>query len=247
MRLRSAATMAAMLVPFVLGCNEKAATSPRTDIITISPDQSNASLQAGGTSTVGLTITRPVGYTGAIALSTDGAPAGVTATLSPATLNPDVNQSTLRLQADAGTPSGSGAVTVRATGTGIDAQSATIQVTIGAVGSGSFTILANPSSITVGRGGSAAAAITIARSGYTGPVSLDVSGFPATIAASISPGTTSADAATLSIQIGTGTQTGTYTGVISAQGNGVAGQTATVSVTVLPSGIVVGSAVSARK
>lgn len=234
MRVFQAAFTSLAFISFFASCAGRDTTAPRTDIITVSFDASSAALVAGSTSNVGVTVTRPVGYSGPISLTSEGVPAGVKATLSPTTLQPAVNTSTLTLSADVGAPSGTGAVTVRATGTDIDAQTASIQITVGTDAIGGFTILASPNAITVSKGGSASSFITISRSGgYTGAVSLDVSGFPPSIFASVSPGTTSADAATLSINIGTTTPTGTYVGTISAQGANVPSQTTTVSVTVL--------------
>jgi hypothetical protein len=238
MRTFKMAVAGLALFSFAISCSAKSSTAPRTDIITVSAEQTTTSIMAGATLIIGITVTRPIGYTGPITLTTDGAPTGVTATLSPSTLAPNANTSTLTLIANAGAIAGTGSVTIRASGTGIDSQSATINLTVGSTAQGNFTLSVSPASMTVSRGQSSSAIITIAPTGgFTDAVSLAVQGLPATISASISPGTTSSGSATLAIQVATGTQTGTYTGTVSAQSSSGITQTASFSVTVLGSGI----------
>ncbi len=218
-RIRRLVICAAFL-PFISSCSDKSGTAPRTDIITVTPDQNSAQLTSGGSAIIGLRITRPVGYTGQITLSIVNVPAGVSATISPSTLDSGATSSTLTLTAAAGASSGSSPVTVRASGTGIEPQSATVDVIIGSGGAGSFTLLASPTSSIVPRGGSVSVVISILRSGgFADPVSLDVSGLPGDMIASVSPSSAISNA-TVTIIVGSTVRSGTYGANITGQGGG---------------------------
>ena len=218
------------LVPFAVSCSDNA-TALRTDIITVKPDQGVVTLASGGTTSIGVTIIRPVGYAGPITLDVATSGAGVSATVSPSTLPEGSSTSTVTISADAGTTSSTGSLTVRAGGTGITTQSATVGVVVGSTtGSGSFTMIASPSVVIVPKGGTATIDISINRTGgFVDPVSIDVSGFGGDIFTSGSSSIVSSGS--VQISVSSTARPGTYSGTITASGGGIV-QTAGVTVTV---------------
>ncbi len=88
-----------------------------------------ASLPRGSTAELTVTVARLAGFTGAITLSAEGLPAGVTAAFAPATVPGSSTTSTLALTASASATVGTVVATVRAKATGVT--DATSQVVIG--------------------------------------------------------------------------------------------------------------------
>lgn len=230
------ATLALLLIPLAIGCSDDGVTTPATDRITVETSTSTASMSAGETSTINITVTRPVGYTGPLTLTAQNMPNGITASFSPSVLDAGETASTLILSADASAPDGSASVVVQASGADVQPQSATITVTIGgSADAGGFTMTVVPGTVTVGRGGSTSALVAIARTGsYAGAVSIDIVGFPGGVNASVSPGSTSGSSANINISVDPSVLPGTYTATITAIGPDGPPQSASLSLTVMP-------------
>jgi cellulase/cellobiase CelA1 len=145
----------------------------------------NASLVQGGTGTSTVTITPGGGFTGTVALSVSGLPAGVTASF-----NPTSTTSTSTLTFSAAGTAGTSATTVTITGTsGNLSHSTTITLTVTAAQN--FSLSASPSSVSVARGGTVTSSITVTPiGGFTGSVALSASGLPSGVTASFNPAST---------------------------------------------------------
>ena len=90
-----------------------------TQAIAIGVSQPALSITTGGSGTADVTITRPGGFAGDVALAAEGLPAGVTAAFAPAVLTGTTVTSTLTLSASAqAAAAGPATVTLRATGAG---------------------------------------------------------------------------------------------------------------------------------
>lgn len=231
-----AAALAVLLIPLAFACSDDV-TAPSTNRITIDPSTTSATIDAGESSTINVTISRPVGYDGPITLTVGNMPNGVTGTFTPATLDASEDQSTLILSADPNAPDGVGEVMITASGTNVEPQSATISVSVGdaTANPGSFAISVVPGAITLTKGGSGSAIIAIDRSGgYAGAVSLGIDGFSGGISATVSPGSTSGNTATVNISADNTVAGGTYTATITAAGDGVPTQATSLSVTIMP-------------
>lgn len=231
------AACALLLMPFVVGCSDSDPTAPRADAINIVTDMQSTNVDAGSSSVVQITVTRPEGFSGPVTLTADNLPAGVTGVFSPAVLDSDESISTLTLTADAGAPNATGAVTLRASGADVDAQSAVLTVVVGGGGepSGSFGLSVSPGSITLPRGGSGTATVSIDRiGGYAAGVAVAVGGFPAGVFVGISPGMISGSTGTITITLDNSVLAGSYTGTVTAAGEGAAPQTTSLTVTVTP-------------
>jgi len=145
----------------------------------------NASVVQGGTGTSTVTVTPGGGFTGTVALSVSGLPAGVTASF-----NPTSTTSTSTLTFSAAATAGASATTVTITGaSGNLSHSTTITLTV--TPAQNFSLSANPSSVSVAQGGTVTSSITVTPiGGFTGSVALSVSGLPSGVTASFNPAST---------------------------------------------------------
>jgi subtilase family serine protease len=183
--------------------------SPSPDF-SLSASPSSVSVTRGSNGTSTITITPSNGFTGSVTLSASGLPSGVTAAFNP---NPATSTSTVTFTAS-GTAA-TGTVTVTATGTsGSLTHTTTITLTVNAAVSPNFSLSASPSSETVtpGTGTSYTATVT-SSGGFTGSVSLGVSGLPSGANATFStnPISGGSGSSTMSVATSTSTPTGSYT------------------------------------
>ncbi len=206
-------------------------------VVTISPG--TLTVAPGATQTLVVTLTRTGGFTGAVALAVTPLPTGVTATFSPATLAAGVTTSTLTLVSAATAPASTTVMTITGSATGLSNQSAGLQfiVAIPNQGAASFAIVPSvtgfispPPTVLVH-----IPTIAITRdAGYTGAISFTLSGLPPTIAAVVTPASTTGNTVSLPI-INAGAPSGTYVATIRAEGaNGGGVRTASVSIQVGP-------------
>lgn len=160
---------------------------------------------AGNSTTYTTTITPSNGFSGSVTLSASGLPGGASASFNP---NPASSSSTLTVGTSSTTPAGSYTVTVTGTsGSLTHAASTSLVVNPGP----DFSLSASPAMATVSRGGSTTYSITInPMNGFTGSVTLKVSGLPNRTASSFSPNPASTSS-TLTISTTHPTPAGTYT------------------------------------
>ena len=235
------AALTAAVVFSACGGGDGGVTPPPVDtgsfVVTVSPG--TLTVAPGATQTLVVTLTRTGGFTGAVALAVTPLPTGVTATFSPATLAAGVTTSTLTLVSAATAPASTTAMTITGSATGRSNQSAGLQfiVAIPNQGAASFAIapsvtgfVAPPPTVLVH-----IPTIAITRdAGYTGAISFTVSGLPPTVAAVVTPASTTGSTVSLPI-INAGAPNGTYTATIRAEGaNGGGVRTANVSILVGP-------------
>ena len=165
---------------------------------------------AAGSETTAAITTAPInGFGGNVALSLAGLPAGTTGSFAPATIDGASGTSTLTLATTASTPAGTFPLTVTGISGGV---TRTTPFTL-VVQRPDFTLTATPATQTVAAG--APAAFTLSASpvdGFTGVVSLGVTGLPAGTTASFAPATISGGtgASTLTLGTTTGTPAGTF-------------------------------------
>lgn len=132
----------------------------------------------GESAAYGITIARSGGFSGTVAFSASGLPAGASASFSPSSTGG--NSSTLTVATTSGVAPGSYSVTI----TGVSgAVSRTTNVTLvvesGGGGGGDFTLTVQPASRTIAPGATTNFSITIARGpSATGPISFSVDGLP---------------------------------------------------------------------
>jgi uncharacterized membrane protein len=184
---------------------------PATPNFLLAASPATQTLVPGQSTGYTMTITPSGRFSGSVALSVSGLPAGATGSFGP---NPTSSTSTLSLATTASTPTGSYPLTITATSGSL---THTISVTlIVRTPTPDFTLGASPASRTVTRGGSTTYALTVTPSnGFTNAVSLTVTGLPNRTTASFTPNPTTTSS-TLSITTSRRTPTGTFSITITA-------------------------------
>jgi hypothetical protein len=134
------------------------------------------------------------GFSHSVNLSLSGLPSGASAGFSPATVSPTALSSALSVTTAATTPAGSYTLTV----TGADASNAslhhtaTVTLVVQAALVPNFSLSISPSSQTLRTPGSISYTVTVNRqNGFTGSVTLSVSGLPSGFSSSFSTNPTS--------------------------------------------------------
>jgi subtilase family serine protease len=142
----------------------------------------------GGSASFTVTVNKTGGFSDLVTLSAPTLPSGVTASFSP---NPTSSISTLTLTVGAIAAAGSFPITINGDDGSLHRSvNATLTVTAPAPG---FSISVSPGSQTVGPTGSTSYIVTIAPlNGFSGTVSLSVSGLPNRVSASFSPSSATA-------------------------------------------------------
>jgi subtilase family serine protease len=189
--------------------------------LTVSPTAVSVAQGKSGVST--LTTAVSGGFNAAIALTTSGAPAGVTASLSPASIAaPGSGTSTLTLAVAATTVAGTYSITVTGTGGGIT-HTATVSLTVTAAAAGSFSISVSPTSGTLARGQSGFAVVTsTVAGGFGSAVTLSATGIPSGVTGSFSPvSITGTGTAHFTLTVARNAPTGTFPITITGTGGGV--------------------------
>jgi uncharacterized membrane protein len=184
---------------------------------------------AAGTGTINVTISRSGGFEGAVTLTVEGLPSGVTA--SALTIAPGLSTGTITITAGATATVGNSTLTVRGTGTGVTAQTATVQLTI--TPAPSIAIALAPAAVSVSQGGSGTSTVNITRNGgFAGAVNLTSSGAPSGMTVTFNPASATGATSTATVNVGAAVAAGNYPITITAGGTGVSNVTATLTVTV---------------
>ena len=194
---------------------------------TFSP--ATVSLARNGTVTDTLRLTRAGGFTGAVALTATGLPAGVTATFAPASLADTASRTIVTIRADSTAVAGSYNVMLTGTGTGGVTRSITLPVTVTAPAG--VTLAA--SNVTLMQGATGTSTIRITRTGgFTGATNFTVNGLPAGVTSTFSQSNAGDTTSTLTLNVPSTVAAGTYTGTITGTGTGISNSTATFTLTV---------------
>lgn len=174
-------------------------------------------MDASGNVTVN--ITRTGGFEGAVTVTVEGLPAGVTA--SSLTIATGSNSGSLTLTAGTGAVASSGSITIRGSATGLTARTASVSLTVTQVVTPAISIAASPNALTIARGASAQTTINLTRTNFTGSVAFTFSGGVINIGGQFSPASTTGNSTQMTVSIGPNVPPGTYTLTITATGNGV--------------------------
>jgi len=210
-------------------------TSAPVPAFTISSSPTSVSVAQGNSGSSTITTAVSGGFNSAIALTASGAPTGVTASFSPASIAaPGSGTSTLSLAVASTTATGTYTITVTGTGGGIT-HTATVSLTVTAAVTGAFTVSVSPTSGYLDQGQSGYAVVTTTVSGgFSAPVTLSASGIPTGVTGSFSPATIAAPGSGTSdftLTVARNAPTGTHTITITATSGSVS-HTATLAFTV---------------
>ena len=205
-------------------------TLPDFLIVATSP---SASILSAATTTTGYAVKANNGFTGAVALSISGLPAGVTAQFAPAQVTGS-GASTLTLTAAATVAAGSYTLTVSAKNS---STTRSVPLSLTVVVAPPLALGISASYLDIAAGASASATITTTRSSaFNSTVALTVSGLPQGITATLSATSIKAPGAgtsTLTVKMGSTVAGGSYLATIIASGGGIT-KVAYLTVNALP-------------
>src|SRR5438093_4770026 len=207
---------------------------------TLAPSSPPAVL-SGGSESYTVTVSPLSGFTGTVSLAVSGLPADAGGSFSPGSVTfagggATSGTSTLTVTTGAATPGGTYTLTITGTAAGVS-HTATVTLVVQNFSIAATLAPSSPPAVLPGK--SEIYTVTVgALSGFTGTVSLAVSGLPAGAGGSFSPGsvtftTGGATSATSTLTIKTSTTTpgGTYTLTVTGTGKGIV-HTATVPLAV---------------
>jgi hypothetical protein len=179
----------------------------------ISATPASQTVTAGSGTSYSTTVSVVNGFTGTVNLSVSGLPTGASGGFTPASVSGS-GSSTLSVSTSSTTPAGTYTLTITGT-SGALTHSATVTLLVNAATAGDFTVAATPSSQTVTEGGTSSTTYTAtitAVNGFTGAVSLSVSGLPNGVTGSFNPTSVAGSGkSTLSVSASSQAKVGTYT------------------------------------
>lgn len=205
-------------------------TDNKNPTITVTIDPTSASVEQGSSTDVAVTVTGGGGFTGTATVSLQGAPSGVTGTVSNVQSSNGNTSATLTIAVGASVAPDDYSLTVHATGSGVSASDATFSLTVTAAPA--YELSATPASLAIDQGGEGTTDIAITRTNFTDDVALAVEGTPGGVNASFDTNPVSGDAATLTLAVDDTVTTGTYTLTVRGTAAGLADRTVDIEVMV---------------
>jgi trimeric autotransporter adhesin len=235
--IRSARTVAALCATlFLLGIaacgDDDEGGTGLPAAITITLGSSTLTLVQGNAGTVGVTVGRQNGASGAIAVAVEGLPTGVTA---PAISIADGQTTgTLNFTVAPTAAAATTALTVRATAAGVTAVTAPLSLVVQAAPVQGFSMSLNPTTVSIPSGNNTGTSnLTITRTGgFAGSIALTATGAPSGMTVTFNPASTTGTTSVVSVAITNAVAAGNYTVTLRGNATGLAEQTATLTVTV---------------
>src|SRR5713226_3287399 len=194
----------------------------------LSATPASRTVTQGGSTTYTVNISPSGGFTGLVTFRASGLPTGATPNFS---LNPATgNSSILTVTTNSATTTGSFSVTITGT-SGNLSHTTSVSLVVNAAPVPDFSLSAAPASRTVVQGGSTTYTANISRlGGFTGGVTLSVSGLPAGSTGTFTPNPAAANSSTLTVTTAATTPTGSSLLTITGAGGPL---TRTTSVTLI--------------
>ena len=196
---------------------------------TLKASASTLSVAQGASGTDTITVTDVSPFSGTVALAASGLPSGVTASFSPTAAT---SSSVLTLAVASSVAAGNYPITITGT-SGTLTASTSITLTVTAVSTGSFTLAASPSTLSIAQGASGTDTITVTDvSPFSGSVSFAASGAPSGVTASFSPAAATSSSV-LTLSVASSVAAGSYPITITGTSGSL---TATTSITLTVTG-----------
>ncbi|MBK9977082.1 MAG: putative Ig domain-containing protein [Gemmatimonadetes bacterium] len=196
---------------------------------TVSLSATTLTIEQGATGTINATVTRTGSFTGAVDVSVEGLPAGVTATVTPASIGSGATSGSLAVAVGASVAPGSYNFTVRARATGLSDQTFAASMTVTA--RPAIAIALTPATAPVPQAGNSSFTASVSRTNFTGAVAVAVTGAPTGVTTTVTQAT---DVFTVAVAVSLNTPEGSYPLTVTASGTGVANATATYTLVVVP-------------
>ncbi|MEO6444062.1 MAG: hypothetical protein ABIZ91_18990 [Gemmatimonadaceae bacterium] len=198
--------------------------------LTLTAAAASTTMIVGGSASIGVTITRGGGFTGSVALSVSGLPAGVSGTFAPATLDATQTTSQLSLAATTSAAPTNATFTIAASGSGVTTQSATTQLVILQP---TIALALSPATLSIAPGQSASTAIGITRSsGYAGAVTLSLEAPPSGISGVFTPSPATGATSNVVVSVSAAVPAGSYSLTVKGSAPGAVDKTTAIAVTV---------------
>ena len=201
--------------------NGGASSSPATRTITVADFSLSASpasrtVVPGAGTTYTATVTPGTGFTGTVTFGVTGLPAGATASFNPASVSTS-GPTTLTVSTSGSTPTGSYPLTITGTSGPVTRTAGVTLVVVGA-----FSVSVTPTSRTITKTGSTTYTVTVTSQGFSGLLTLSVTGLPKFVQAKFTPSSlVNAGTSTLTINSNKNVTGGTYTLTVSAASGGI--------------------------
>lgn len=185
----------------------------------VAADAQGAIVAMDASGNVTVNVTRTGGFEGAVTVTVEGLPSGVTA--SSLTIAAGSNSGSLTITAGGTAAASSGSITIRGSAAGLTARTATVSLTVTQATIPAISIAASPNALTIARGASANTTVNINRTNFTGAVAFTFSGGVLNIGGQFSPASTTGNSTQMTVSVGPNVAPGTYTLTITATGTGV--------------------------
>jgi hypothetical protein len=220
----------------------KSSGSPAEFTISVSPSSVAVQQETSAAGAATMTITSIGSYSSPVFLSYSGAPSGVTVGFSPNQVTPPGDGKAYSSVSIGVGSTSSGYYPITLTGVGSETGGTVIthstQLTLQVVGpSADFSISVSPASLSVQRGGSASASVTVTSiGGLSSAVALSAAGIPSGMSVNfspnpITPSSGSSTSSSISLSISSSSATGNYAITISGNSGSIVHPT-TLTVTV---------------
>lgn len=214
----------------VASCGGTTPSQTQNPTLTFSLSPTSANVDQGASVEVAGTATAGGSFSGAVTITVQGAPTGITGVVGNIQTNGATTTATVTLTVGAAVAAGAYPITLRAAGSGISSE-ATFTLTVNAPAA--YTLAVSPDSITLEQSTSGVRDVTLVRTNFTGAVTLTAEGAPTGLVVSFSPSPVSADASAATVTVGGAVPAGTYPVVIRGTATGLADRTDTLTVTVV--------------
>ena len=223
--------LAVFLAAAAVGCSSDG-TGTDDGEIAIALNPTSASVVQGGNTAVTATLTRSGGFTGTVVFAVTGNPAGVTAALSNEVTTGLVTTATVTVTVGSAVAAGTYPLTVTGTGSGVDPATATFTLTVTAAPAAAYTMTV-PAAVSIAAGASTPTVnVALARTNFTGNVTLSVEGLPAGVTAAFVPNPATANASVLTLTVGAGVAAQVYNLTVRGVAAGLTDRTAPLALTV---------------
>ena len=212
-------------------CSSSGPSEPEeTPTVSVTINPTSASVEQGGSTDVSVTATGSGGFSGTATIEVDGLPSGVSGTVGNIQSTGGTTTATVTVAVGAAVPAGNYTITVRASASGVTPVTVTFALTVTAAPA--YDLTATPSQLIVEQDAQGTVDLTIARTNFTGDVTLAAEGAPSGMATSFDSNPVTGNAAVLTIAPDGTVSAGVYTLTVRGTAAGLADRTTTISVTV---------------
>ena len=226
---------AAATTIFALACGNYGDDGPTgtNGSIQIAVTPASASVPAGASTFVTVALTRVGGFAGTVAITISGLPAGVSATMDPATLSGANASARIDLTAAANAAAAAATtVTVNASATGVTTATASFQLAVNIPSE--FALVVSPTTLTIPAGGTGNATLQINRTNSRAAIARALLSPPAGFTATFDPTPSPTSTSAIAISVAASVAPGSYPITIQGTAAGHPSRSALVTITVVP-------------